>query len=259
MFAAVSSATLLGVEGHRVTVEVHVSNGLPSFTIVGLPDEVCRESRDRVRAAVMSSNYAWPLKRVTVNLAPSSQRKIGSGLDLAIAVGVLIADELLAPDAADLYGFVGELGLDGSLRPVPGVVPLVAALGDAQPVVPLGSAREAEIVSARRIFVGRCLRDVVDALKGEGDWPSPPADTWIDEVVEIPDLADVRGQPLARQALEVSAAGGHHLLFVGPPGAGKTMLAQRMPGIMPPLSPALALTATMVHSAAGVRLPSGGL
>jgi len=259
MFAAVCSATLLGVEGHRVTVEVHVSNGLPSFTIVGLPDEVCRESRDRVRAAVMSSNYPWPLKRVTVNLAPSSQRKIGSGLDLAIAVGVLIADGLLAPDVAESYGFVAELGLDGSLRAVPGVVPLVAALGDVQPVVPVASAREAEIVTDRRVFVGRSLRDVVDALKGDGEWPATPADTWVDDVVDIPDLADVRGQPLARQALEVSAAGGHHLLFVGPPGAGKTMLAQRMPGIMPPLSPALALAATMVHSAAGARLPPGGL
>ena len=259
MLAAILSATLLGVEGHCVTVEVHVANGLPSFTIVGLPDEVCREARDRVRAAVLSSGYPWPSKKVTVNLAPSSQRKVGSGLDLAIAVGVLVADEFIATDAVADFGFIAELGLDGSLRAVAGTAPMVAALGRVQPVVATASRHEAEIISERRVFVGRTLRDVVEALKGEAAWPSPPADTVPDDVTTFPDLCDVRGQPLARQALEVAAAGGHHVLFVGPPGSGKTMLAQRMPGLLPPLTPQVSLVTTMVHSAAGLRLPPGGL
>ncbi len=259
MLAAILSATLLGVEGHRVTVEVHVSNALPSFTIVGLPDEVCREARDRVRAAVMSSGYRWPSKKVTVNLAPSSERKVGAGLDLAIAIGVLVADEVIAAEAVSPYGFVGELGLDGSLRPVAGIAPMVNALGRVQPVVPVASRHEAEVISEQRVRVGRNLREVVEALAGEAPWPTPPAETVVEEPLPIVDLADVRGQPLARQALEVAAAGGHHLLFVGPPGSGKTMLAQRMPGLLPPLSPQVSLVATMVHSAAGVRLPAGAL
>jgi magnesium chelatase family protein len=259
MFAAVSSATLLGVEGHRVTVEVHVSNGLPTLTIVGLPDDVCRESRDRVRAAVLSSSCAWPKGRITVNLAPSSQKKVGSGLDLAIAIAILIADEQVPAEVAQAFGFVGELGLDGSLRAVPGTVPLVAALGPVRAVVAAASHHEAAVVSAHPVLVGRSLRDVVDALRGDAPWPDPPDDVPHPELVPPPDLADVRGQALARRALEVAAAGGHHVLFVGPPGSGKTMLAQRMRGLLPPLSAQQSLIATMVHSAAGVALPAGGL
>ncbi|CAB4896505.1 unannotated protein [freshwater metagenome] len=259
MLAAISSATLLGVEGHRVVVEVHVSSALPSFTIVGLPDEVCREARDRVRAAVLSSGFSWPSKRVTINLAPSSERKVGAGLDLAMAVGILVADDIISAEAVAGFGFVGELGLDGSLRPVAGIAPMVAALGAVHPVVPVASRHEAEVISEQRVFVGRTLRDVVDALKGDAPWPTPPVEAVVDDTVMVPDLADVRGQPLARQALEVAAAGGHHVLFVGPPGSGKTMLAQRMPGLLPPLAPQVSLVATMVHSAAGVRLPAAAL
>ena len=259
MLAAVRSATLLGVEGRPVTVEVHVSTGLPGFQIVGLPDEACRESRDRVRAAVMSSGLPWPSCRMTVNLAPSNQRKGGSGLDLAIAVGLLIANGEVPPDAVADLGFIGELGLDGSLRAVAGVAPMVGALSDVTPVVARASFREARAVSPGKVRVAASLREIVDALTGAAPWPDEPDDDYVDDEPPIPDLTDVRGQALARTALEVAAAGGHHLLLVGPPGAGKTMLAQRLTGLLPPLSPALALEATMVHSAAGVRLPAVGM
>ncbi len=259
MLAAVRSATFLGIEGRSVTVEVHVSTGLPGFQIVGLPDEACRESRDRVRAAVMSSGLPWPSCRMTVNLAPSNQRKGGSGLDLAIAIGLLIANGEIPGDAVTDLGFVGELGLDGSLRAVAGVAPMVGALHDLTAVVPRASFREAMAIAPGRVRVAANLREVIDALSGVEPWPDEPDDQFVDDDPPIPDLADVRGQATARKALEVAAAGGHHLLLVGPPGSGKTMLAQRIPGLLPPLSPALALEATMVHSAAGVRLPAVGM
>lgn len=263
MLAAVRSATLFGVEGRPVTVEVHAAGGLPSFQIVGLPDEACRESRDRVRAAVLSSGLTWPAKRITVNLAPSNQRKGGSGLDLAIAVGVLAADGQVPAPAIEGMGFLAELGLDGSVRGVPGTAPMVAALRmehpDIRPVVAMSGHREAHGVVGDGARVVDTLRSLVEALHGTAPWPDPPDDELLDDEPPLPDLADVRGQVVARRALEVAAAGGHHLLLVGPPGSGKTMLAQRLPGLLPPLEPHVALESTMVHSAAGVRLPSGGL
>ena len=259
MLAGISSSTLLGVDGRPVVVEVHVSSGLPAFTIVGLPDAPCRESRDRVRAAILSSGLPWPQKRVTVNLAPSGMRKGGAGLDLPIAIGLLVAAGELEADLVDRCGFLGELGLDGTVRPVPGIVALVDALHTDAVVVPAGCAAEAELVGRHRVRAVASLRELVAALRGEAPWPEPaPAISDITEWYE-PDLRDVRGHPVARLALEVAAAGGHHLLMIGPPGSGKTMLASRLPGILPDLAPVEALEATRVRSAAGLGLSGLGL
>lgn len=259
MLASARSATLLGVEGRPVHVEVHVSSGLPGFTVVGLPDTTCRESRDRVRAALLSSGLRWPNARTTVNLAPPGLRKVGSGLDLAIATGLLAASEQVPLGSLAGRAFVGELGLDGSVRPVPGALPLIDALDEPEVVVPEGSTVEAQLVGRHTVRPVATLATVAAALAGRASWPDPPPPVDPPLPPPGPDLADVRGQPVARYALEVAAAGGHHLLLIGPPGAGKTMLARRLPGLLPDLSPEHALEATCIHSAAGSPLPPGGL
>lgn len=251
MLACVQSATLSGVEGCPVAVEVHVSNGLPAFTVVGLPDAAIREARDRVRAALLSSQLPWPLRRVTVNLAPSGVRKTGAGLDLPIAVGLLVAAGELPPACVEGVGFVGELGLDGTVRAVPGVVPLVGALEAGTVVVPAASAGEARLVGGSAVRPVATVRVLVDALRGRVSWPEVRAPRRRVTPPPGPDLADVRGQPVGRRAVEVCAAGGHHLLFLGPPGSGKTMLATRVPGLLPALGRADALEVARVHSAAG--------
>ena len=271
MIAAIPSATLTGVDGRPVSVEVHVSNGIPSFTIVGLPDAACRESRDRVRAALLSSGLAWPLRRVTVNLAPSGLRKGGAGLDLPIAIGLLVAaGELEERSVADT-AFLGELGLDGSVRPVPGVIPLVDALATRAVIVPPACEREALLVGRHQVRTCRSLRDLVDALSGRIDWPETAAaaagggdaaggrGAAGDEHGRQGELADVQGQRLGRRALEICAAGHHHLLLCGPPGSGKTMLATRLPDLLPPLDGDEALEVSRVRSAAGLPLRGGDL
>ncbi|MBS1836289.1 MAG: YifB family Mg chelatase-like AAA ATPase [Actinobacteria bacterium] len=258
MLASVTSATLLGVRGHLVTVEAHVSSGLPGFTIVGLPDASCRESRDRVRAALLSSGHEWRQQRVTVNLAPTNLRKVGAGLDLAIALALLAATEQIDAEVLRDRAFVAELGLDGGLRHVVGMLPLCEAVGAARPVVAIDDVAEASLV--RRDAQGaRTLRGLVAALAGEEPWPDPPPRHRRLDAPAEPDLADVQGQTVARLALEVAAAGGHHLLMVGPPGAGKTMLAERLPGLLPDLDDAAALEVSRVHSAAGALQEVEGL
>ncbi len=259
MLASIPSATLLGARGRPVTVEVHVANGLPGFTVVGLPDEACRESRDRVRAALLSSGLPWPQKRITVNLAPSGVRKGGAGLDLPIALGVLVAGDVLPAGVVQGIAFLGELGLDGSVRRVPGVVPLAGAAEGERVVVPLACVPEAALTARGPVLGVVSLAGLVAALRGEAPWPEPPPPLADTGAALAGDLAEVRGQPLARQAVEAAVAGGHHLLFLGPPGSGKTMLASRLPGLLPPLPPEVALEVTMVHSAAGCALPPGGL
>lgn len=257
MLAMVGSATLVGIQGQAISVEVHVAQGLPSFAVVGLPDASCREARDRVRAAVTSSGFKWPAHRITVNLAPTGVRKSGAGLDLPIAVALLVADGQLP--AAPGMAFIGELGLDGTLRPVPGVLALAHAARRDVVVVPPSCAAEAALVPGLTVRSAPDLAAVASALRGRAGWDPPPLAPAPAARPPAPDLADVRGQPLARLALEVAAAGSHHLLMVGPPGAGKTMLAERLPGLLPPLTPAEALEVTRVHSAAGLSLPGGAL
>lgn len=274
MIASIPSATLLGVRGRPVLVEVHVSNGLPGFTVVGLPDAACREARDRVRAALLSSGLPWPLRRVTVNLAPSGVRKTGAGLDLPIAVGLLVATGELDSAAVCGCAFVGELGLDGTIRAVPGALPLVDALSSPAVVLPPACLPEALLVGGQVMRTARSLRELVDALSGRIAWPDlalakpahhqrvpAPSETATvggQHAREPLDLADVRGQPVGRLAVEVAAAGGHHLLLSGPPGSGKTMLAERLPSILPPLDEAQLLETCRIHSAAALPLPAAG-
>ncbi len=259
MLASMPSATLHGVDGRSVSVEVHVSAGLPGFTVVGLPDAAVRESRDRVRAALLSSGLPWPSRRVTVNLAPSGIRKTGSGLDLAIAIGVLVAAEVLPAASVRHMGFVGELGLDGSIRSVPGLASLVAAIDGREIVVPVTAGAEAALVVGDRVRAASSVAQVVGALQGREPWSEIEAGPRVSSGSPEPDLRDVHGQAVARRALEIAAAGGHHLLLVGPPGSGKTMLATRLAGILPDLRRDEAIEVLRIHSAAGALAPGVAL
>ena len=231
--------------------------------MVGLPDTAVREARERVRAALLSSGTSWPLKRITVNLAPGGLRKTGSGFELAVALGLLGAEDQLPAGVLDGVGVLGELGLDGSVRPVPGTLALVDALargGIESVIVPVANAGEASLVPGVHVRAARTLAELRACLKGEESWPEwtiepDGSDESADD--EPLDLADVRGLAFGRQALEVAAAGAHHLLFVGPPGAGKTMLARRLATIVPPLEHQEALEVTRIHSAAGHAIRGG--
>jgi magnesium chelatase family protein len=252
--AVLYTRALSGVDAPVVTVEVHLGNGLPSFQIVGLPEAEVREARDRVRAALQTARYKLPPRRITVNLAPADLPKESGRFDLPIALGILVASEQLAARDLHAHEFAGELALTGALRAVRGALPMARAAHRAGRafVLPAASAPEASLVAGARVLPAPDLLAVCGHLSGTA--ALAPLDTR-SEIPEppYPDLRDVRGQPQARRALEVAAAGGHSLLLVGPPGTGKSMLAERLPGILPPLSDDEALAAASVRS-----LASGG-
>ncbi len=278
-FARACSVALVGVEGVVVEVQADLEPGVAAFTLVGLPDKSLVESRDRVRAAVVNSGAEWPQKKLTVGLSPASVPKSGSGFDLAVACAVLGAAERIDPAMVADVVMIGELGLDGRVRPVRGVLPAVLAAAEAgyeQVVVPEQTAGEAALVPGVSVLGVRSLRQLIAVLCDE-PVPEEPADgqgrpdamlaglmipgtglgTGLAPAAtrgegHRPDLADVAGQLRPRQALEVAAAGGHHLLLSGPPGAGKTMLAERLSAVLPPLTRQESLEVTAVHSVAGI-------
>jgi magnesium chelatase family protein len=265
MLACLRTAAVFGVDACAVHVEVDVSFGMPRFTMVGLPDVGVRESRDRVRSAIRNSGFEFPAHRITVNLAPADVRKAGASFDLPIALGILAAQGIVERRHIADVVLLGELSLDGSIHPARGVLPIAAAArreGVSAILLPVPNASEAAIVAGLTIVPVSSLGDAVQALNNPGSIhqlprPAPPA--VVQGTTDGADLADVRGQLLARRALEIACAGGHNLLVVGPPGAGKTMMARRVPGILPPLTFDEAVDVTTVHSVAGLLSPGAGL
>ncbi len=255
MLARLESACLRGLDALPVSVEVDLSRGLPGWSMVGLPDAAVREAKDRVRAALLNAGFEFPLKHITVNLAPANRRKEGSHFDLPVAVGILLASGQLAlPDGAATPFLLGELALDGRLHAVGGVLPMALfakSRGFREIIVPPENAREAAAVRGLRALIARHLLDVVRYLAGETPLEAARAEGGASEPAALPDLAEVRGQQQARRALEIAAAGGHHLLMSGPPGAGKSMLAARLPGILPPLDEDERIEVTRIYSVAG--------
>ncbi|MEU8330936.1 YifB family Mg chelatase-like AAA ATPase [Micromonospora sp. NPDC048839] len=260
-YAKVLCVGLVGVTGHLVEVEADLAAGLPAVVISGLPDTALHEARDRVRAAVVNSGQRWPNRRITLNLLPATLPKSGSAFDLAIAAALLGGSGELPLLPLEGVVILGELGLDGTVRPVRGVLPMVAAAaqaGIARVIVPVGNAAEAAVIPGVRVRAVDSLHRLVAFVRDGAPLIEPPEATST-PAVDGPDLVDVAGQQFGRRALEVAAAGGHHVALLGPPGAGKTMLAERLPSILPELDDEAALEVTALHSVAGLLPPGGQL
>lgn len=265
MLAQLTSAALRGIESYLVRVEVNLGSGLPSFSVVGLAEGAVREGKDRVWAALQNTGYSIPPRKITVNLAPADVRKEGSAFDLPLALGLLVCMGVVPPESLSRTAVVGELGLDGTLRPVRGAISMAAcckAVGVRSMILPASHAPEAAVVGGLRVLGGQTLDQVVAHLKGERVLPPtrPEPTGFLDgEADPGVDLRDVQGQAHVKRGLEVAAAGGHNVLLFGPPGSGKTMVTRRLPGILPPPTLEEAVETTRIHSVAGVLPPGQAL
>ncbi|MBE9234035.1 YifB family Mg chelatase-like AAA ATPase [Cuspidothrix issatschenkoi LEGE 03284] len=266
MLARVWSASIIGIDAVKVGVEVDVSGGLPGIVILGLPDSAIQESKERVKATLKNAGFAFPMRKIVINLTPADLRKEGPAFDLPISVGILAASEQVNPDLLGDFLFLGEVSLDGSLRPVAGVLPIAATaqkMGISGLVVPVDNAQEAAVVEGLDVYSCNNISDVVDLLNNPSKYKPVKLNKTVEPLsgksLHLADLQDVKGQSHARRALEIAAAGGHNLIFVGPPGSGKTMLARRLPGILPPLEFSESLEVTRIHSVAGLLKNRGSL